>query len=92
MQTVYKYLIDTERENIVEMPYGGKVLDVGMDYAGNWCIWALVEIENPLESRVFVACKTGEKIEGKLSYIGTVVMGMNSWHIFEKVGGFVEDC
>jgi hypothetical protein len=88
-RVIFKYVLAHHGNLATQMPKGAKVLHVGVQYQ-NLCLWALVDIEQPVERRWFSVYGTGEAL-GKQSnsqnYIGTAEMmvGMTStiWHVFE---------
>ena len=59
--TVFKYQMPVLESFSLELPAGAKIIRVA-DQGGMFWMWALVDTEAPLETRHFIACKTGGKI------------------------------
>lgn len=67
------------------MPKEATILTV--QYQDNeLCLWAIVNIDNPVEDRCFEIFGTGEIIDlaAEAPYIGTVQRIGLVWHVFEK--------
>ena len=85
MKTVYKYPVPVADAVRLNMPVGAKILTV-QSQNDTPTLWALVDPDAPLESRVFRVIGTGHPVEdGDLTYIGTAQQfgGSLVWHIFE---------
>jgi hypothetical protein len=86
MKTVYKYDLEP-LEDVVELqlPRYSQILKVDTQLQKPR-LWALVETEQPLETRKFRVAGTGHEIkEQNTAYIGTVFMhsGFLVFHVFE---------
>lgn len=84
-RVIYKYLLQMLDYQKISMPSEAIILHVG-EQDGDIMVWAMVETDNPIESRHFKIYGTGHIIEENARrYIGTVTM-RNSfvWHIFEE--------
>lgn len=84
---VYKYSVPLTDYFSLKLPKGAKVLTV-QTQRGEPKIWALVNPENPTETRRFHLAETGHPItefEEELSYIGTFQLHGGDFigHIFE---------
>lgn len=88
MQTVYKYLLETNKaQSEIELPKGAEVLTVN-EQGGGLHLWALVDPENKPETRVFEVYGTGHKIpkDGhERKFISTIFIngGQFVFHAFE---------
>lgn len=89
MKVIYKYeLPESQTKCIIEMPEGAKVLTVNLQFNA-LCIWALVDITKPYETREFYVTGTGHPgdFSNQYKYIDTVQFsgGQYIYHIFEKL-------
>ena len=90
MKTIYKYTIDVEDVQDVEMPEGAKILCVQTQYETPW-IWAMVDNEEAKTlRRVIRIYGTGHPIavsEERLQYLGTFQLlgGKFVGHVFEQI-------
>lgn len=84
---VWKFPLPLDDECPIEMPLGAKVLHVDTQ-AGAVCLWALVDVSAPKETRHFCIRGTGHPIgdEGD-NYHGSTQQGPFVWHVFERKGG-----
>lgn len=86
MTTVWKYAISDLGE--VVLPRGAQILHVDMQGL-SLNFWALVNSDEPPETRMFDAFGTGMEIppsEGTShKYIGTTMDRIFVWHVFEIV-------
>ena len=85
MRTVYKYQI-TDADLSIELPRGAQPLSVQFQGHGEMNLWAIVDPEQPTETRRFVVAGTGHELpEGGLNHISTIQQlgGDLIWHIFE---------
>lgn len=79
VKAIYKYEIASD----VELPRGTKIVSVGKDYAGKYCFWAIVPIENETEVRHFRIGPTGFVANVPFDYIGTIFDNGFVWHVLE---------
>lgn len=86
MKTVYKFPLETTDLQSVEMPIGAEILTIQTQNE-RACIWALVDVEQPLEKRHFEMFGTGHPVpaNAERKYIGTFQMsgGRLVFHCFE---------
>lgn len=91
MRVVYKYDLlgpNPGGTQIINMPTGAMIMKVGVQVQGP-VIWALVDSEQPTESREFMILGTGHPTDmldsGSFRYIGTFEErgGTLVWHLFE---------
>jgi len=88
MKTIWKYQLEIEDSQSINMPIGAKILDV-QSQNGVICMWFLVETNNEIHTRNFAIVGTGNPIWMKeYDYIGTTQtrQGVLVWHIFEYYG------
>jgi hypothetical protein len=80
--TIWKYELNTE----IRMPKGAIIISTALQN-GSICIWAMVEPENPKETRRFAALQTGEQMAYPVHnyvFVGTILETQNYvLHIFE---------
>lgn len=87
MKTIFKYTLQQHGAAIVPMPKGAQILHVG-----NQCdalqLWAMVDAEQPLETRLIRVAFTGEALndDPRRIYIGTWISSGGSIvaHVFEE--------
>ncbi len=84
MKTIWKFNLNVEKRNYVEMPSNSKVLDVQMQ-DGKITMWALCETESERITVEILIFGTGWEIEGgteNLEYLATVQNNGYVWHLF----------
>lgn len=88
METVYKYKIELQDEQIVKLPRGVKILNVDTQDSEIF-IWALVDTERDLREIKILIRGTGHEIISCINkkYIGTIQLlgGKLIYHIFEII-------
>lgn len=84
MSAVWKFPLATAlTDNALEMPKGAKVVHVGIQ-GERICLWAIVDMQAPVETRVFQIVGTGhEEVKEGMAHVGTVQQGPWVWHVFE---------
>ncbi len=87
MRSIFKYQIRRLSDVvIVKMLKGAKVISVA-EQGGILCLWAEVDVSEPMEERVFRIAGTGHNLGGDEGrYIGSVVCsgGALVWHVYEQ--------
>lgn len=90
MTTIWKFPFHIRDTVAIEMPRGATVLphleparleqgEPGL------VIWAVVDPDQPTETRVFHVVGTGHPMpETPLNYIGSALAGPLVWHVFER--------
>lgn len=88
MNIIYKYKLELGEVDQITMPEKANILQIGAQHGSLW-IWALVDTDNPDETRTFRLYGTGHEIEDlkNLQYIGTVSVmeGRLVLHVFEEL-------
>ena len=87
MKVIYKYLLEFQTEQTIEMPIGFQILDMQKQY-GVPHIWALVDSEKTPLFVKFYIYGTGEEIKhSDLNYVGTYQQsgGHLVFHVFYKI-------
>lgn len=89
MKTIYKYDLIADDYVELAMPRNAWILSVKLQ-KGIPRIWALVDTEQPLETRTFRIAGTGHPIEeptNKLQFVGTFLMVEENlvFHLFEVI-------
>jgi len=90
MKTIYKYKLSMQDSTRLQLPSGAEILTVQTQNEEP-CLWALVDIENEYETRVFRIAGTGHNIETNdvngLKYISTfqLMKGALIFHVFEVI-------
>ena len=88
MNKIYKYTFGVQDELLATMPTGAIIRHIGTQ-DGCIVIWAEVNPGNVVEVREFHVSGTGyaipEYTDAALIYIGTVMIDVFVWHIYEKV-------
>lgn len=89
MRVIYKYPIRQPSTALeIEMPEGAEVLTV-QTQRGVPCIWAIVDLEEPVEKREFAIFPTGLPLDigrEEWRYVGSFQMENETliFHLFEK--------
>jgi len=83
---VFKYPIEVASRQIIYMPKGAEILDVGRQGPMPF-IWAMVDPTQPSEPRIFRTLTTGEEFNAeRLWYIGHIQLGgeraLEGWYEF----------
>mgnify|MGYP003442041873 FL=1 len=84
--TIYKYQAPTPLipEKTIELPEGAEIVEVGVDPAGDICLWALVDPNTEVKnSRKFQLVGTGHPITRPVTHLGSIGDGRFVWHILE---------
>lgn len=81
MKTIWKFQLPSPL-CVIEMPAGATVIRVGRQGA-SICLWAIVETDNPMETRSFATVGTGHRIPPESRHLGTWDDGPFVWHLFE---------
>ena len=89
MRTIYKYEIDPKVPDM-EMPVNAEILKVAFQ-GDAFCLWAVVDTGNDMETRFIHAFGTGHEIHQNMGvdyrYIGTGFMHNGLvFHAFERFG------
>jgi hypothetical protein len=85
MKSIWKYNLKIGIAQEIRMPSGAEILTAQIQYS-ELVLWALVDEDNKLESRMFVTYPTGMNIEEtKIKYINTFQFSGGSFvlHLFE---------
>jgi hypothetical protein len=82
MKTVWKFPFDIEHEFWLSIQKGAQILHVDMQGVIP-CVWALVDLDQPLEGRCLRIRGTGREVEDGLRHIATFQAGPMVWHVFE---------
>lgn len=84
--TIWKYELESDRQQAVHMPMEAQILSVAMDQSGRLCLWALVDPDANFQQRVIEVVGTGRPVSmNERDFIGTVVVVPFVWHVFEIV-------
>lgn len=89
MQAIHKYPLDKwPRRQHIRMPRLAKLLSVGEQESGHY-LWALVNNDNPIETRVIQVCYTGSvglPVGPHVVFVGTINVGTEldlAHHVFD---------
>jgi hypothetical protein len=88
MLTIYKYPFRVDDAVTIDLPRSAKLLKVEAQH-GTPCLWALVDTDEPVESRRFHVFGTGNPIgddQGVGDHVATFQQGPFVWHLFEDLG------
>jgi len=87
-QTIWKFPIENSGVQIIEMPTGAQIINVGIQNE-ILCMWAVVNPETETESRHFEIYGTGHPMRAEIrkEFIGTYYLkgGAYVFHIFEII-------
>lgn len=82
MNVIHKYPLGACVSPLL-LPAGYVILSVGLDPAGDVCVWARVNPAHPKEAVEFRIIGTGQPVDARLAFLGTVLQGPWVWHIFK---------
>lgn len=88
MNVVFKYGIQIQDPpNLMDLPFGAKVLSAGMQADGMY-IWVAIDPNEPRKARRTLAViGTGNgAVPANARFISTVFDRMFVWHVFEIIG------
>lgn len=89
MQCIFKtsLVVDTE-DAIYPLPLNSTIIRVEYQESVGPCIWYIFDTkdEEKLTDRVFRIIGTGHVIPDEYKYIGSFLMHIFVWHVFEKKG------
>ena len=81
---IYKYQLEIQAHQRIEMPDGAEILSVQVQ-GSTICIWAIIEEGQPLGERIFRIFGTGHDLPRDIhgfAFVGTVQTGPLVWHVF----------
>lgn len=88
MNTIYRYQLNVEDEQIIVTHKDAIILKVGIQNDFPW-IWAVVDTHAPLEERTIVIKGEGQPITvselARLKYLDSFQQDVFVWHVFEVV-------
>ena len=83
MTTIYKYRLPEFGECELEIPGDFQRYKVGIDPAGNPCIWAIVDTDKPEETAKFYVGYTGHELPKFVdTWIGSFAANGLMLHVF----------
>lgn len=83
MKTIYKYPLALIDDQEIMMPGKPTLFKVGLDPAGELCVWALVEPTHVQKPQRFFVVGTGHSVPcAAYIWVGTVQQGSFMWHVF----------
>lgn len=84
MSVVWKFPVLSTGPMEIDVPHPGYVRLVGRDPAtGLIAFWAEVDPTAPKRARRFQVVGTGHPVPGDAIHVGSVIMDMLVWHLFE---------
>jgi hypothetical protein len=88
MRTIHKFQSVVAPEVAISMPTLAHIVLVELQHHnGEFCIWAEVDTEHPLEVRNFSVIGTGQAIPPNHVHVGSWQAPPFVWHLFEHTGG-----
>lgn len=85
MRTIWKYQLEIENEQTIQMPFSAEILCV-QPQAGVICLWAIVNEMEEQEGQTFYIYGTGHICNSlRETYIGTCQIGEYVYHVFKKI-------
>jgi len=84
MISIWKYPLEIDDEQWIDIPRGAKFLSVGVQ-RGKVCLWVQVDSDAPKESQLIVMHGTGHPMKSdSMQFIGTVMLydGDLVFHVF----------
>lgn len=89
MKTIYKYKLEFEGSTKIKLPYGSKVVHVGLDLSRVARIWVEQHPDKGwpqinYTERKFYIYGTGHDIPGAAEHVGTFKDGPFVWHVYEE--------
>ena len=86
MSRIYKYPLQLTEQQKINMPTGAKVIHVAVQREAI-CLWAIVDPDQPVESRSFGILGTGQPDFNpkEMRHLVSVLMSdvTFGWHVFE---------
>lgn len=83
MKTIHKFPLAIRDEQQIDLPGKPTLFKVGLDPAGDLCVWALVEPHHAPKPQRFFVVGTGHPVPADAYiWIGTVNQGPFMWHVF----------
>jgi len=84
MKVIHKFPLKLTDSQQIKMPERAEILSVQMQ-GGVPCIWAQVDTDYDLETRLFYIYGTGHRMDdfAVMKFIGTVQEGQFVWHVFQ---------
>jgi len=85
LRQVFKYFLPTHGSSVMSMPRGWGFCAVGQQ-SGKAVLWAEVDPSAPRSPQQFFVYITGEEIDPKAYYLGTVLFNEGSYvvHVYTK--------
>lgn len=85
MKTIHKYPLEIKDLQVIKMHCDDKILTVQM-HNGAPCIWAIVDTENEMQTRLIYFHGTGNLLpDVDQKYIGTFQLDYFVYHVFEPL-------
>ena len=80
MNVIYKYKLCGPT---IRVPQGALILSAGLDPAGDICVWARVNPDEPKVSTNIHVVGTGQEVPEGAVFVGTILHGPWVWHVFK---------
>jgi hypothetical protein len=84
---IWKFHIMVERPTVLQMPHGAQILSAGWQGGPSLQIWAAVDPNALIASRLVHVIGTGHENNGRIltdgKFVGTVMMPPYVWHVFD---------
>lgn len=86
MTRVYKYTLQTELRQTINVPRNSLFRHVGLDPKGQMSIWFEVDSKEPSVKMEIDLFPTGIAIDGSpRTFLGTVITSHHVWHIYQRI-------
>lgn len=85
MKAIWKYQLELTDKQVIEAPMNARALSVGLDPAGDLCVWMEVERDVFNHGKTFYIVGTGHPLpdEQFIEFIGSVKQDPFMWHVYE---------
>ena len=86
MKVVYKYPLELEDKQIVQIPSNSKIVHVGLDPNGILCLWAEIDRnENNIDWKIHIVGTGHERITNNMVHLGSLLTPPFVWHVYLEV-------
>lgn len=87
MRAIWKFPLRITDHFTVIMPFGAKLLHVGLDPSGAPCVWAEVDTDAPAQERLLAIVGTGNSmfaLPDHATHVGSFVDRGFMWHLYDE--------
>jgi hypothetical protein len=82
MRIIRRYVLPLRAYLSVPLPRKARVVHVEL-HNGEPCLWVDLDTDAKEEQRQFSMIETGQPVPLEASYLGTFLIALRSWHLFQ---------